>query len=306
VASVLIVEPPSSERDQLVALLAGAGHVVACTSDGEDAYQLFRLGRHDVAIVDERAARRGGLDLAQRLKSDVPGGFQPVVLVSDRVDAAARAQALAVVDDLLARPWDPGELAARVEALLRTRRLVDQLKKQTAESEARALDDRVTGLRNRVFLSERLQEEWKRAARYNEPLSLLLVGLDGLRDVEAKRGQPAVDRVLCAVAASTLASLRQIDLVTRHGPFELAALLPNTHFAGSLVCAERLVKAVRNLDVDGVRPTMSMGVAFYPGKDLAEPQDLLRVATRALDRARQEGSGHVCLVQHQGYLFRPQ
>jgi diguanylate cyclase (GGDEF)-like protein len=112
--------------------------------------------------------------------------------------------------------------------------------------------------------------------------------------------------VLVAVASVTVQALRQIDLVTRHGPAELAALLPNTHFAGSLVCAERLAKAVRSLEIDGMQPVVSMGIAFYPGKDLQEPQDLVRVAARALERARREGPGYVCLVQHQGYLFRPQ
>jgi diguanylate cyclase (GGDEF)-like protein len=304
-AAILIVEPPSPERDALTGLLTAAGHAVSLAADGEDALQLWRVTRHQLVVADERAPRRAGLELAARLKLETAQGFTPVVLVGERKDPAALAQALATVEDVVARPYHPVELAARIEALLRTRRLVDALRAARAESEARSLDDPVTGLRNRMFLLERLHEEWKRSARYNEPLSLLLVAVEGLRELGEKRGAEQADRVLAFVAGAALSSLRQIDLVTRHGDAELAALLPNTHFAGSVVCAERLHRAVRKGNVDGVTPLVSMGVAFYPGKDLAEPNDLLRVAAQALQLAQKDGPGAICLYQHQGYLFRP-
>jgi len=306
VAAILIVEPPSPERDALAAQLSGAGHTVSLATNGEDALALWRKSRHDLALVDERAPRRPGLELAARLKSETDQSFTPVMLVSDRADVSARVLALATVEDVIARPYAPAEVAARIEALLRTRRLVDALRVARAESEARALDDPLTGLRNRLFLIERLHEEWKRSARYNEPLSLLLIAVEGMAELKARRGAEAADRVLTFVAGQTVASLRQIDLVTRHADAELAALLPNTHFAGSVVCAERLHRALRSAAVDGATPVVSMGVAFYPGKDLSEPNDLLRMAVRALQRARQDGPGSICLYQHQGYLFRPE
>jgi two-component system, cell cycle response regulator len=114
-----------------------------------------------------------------------------------------------------------------------------------------------------------------------------------------------VDRVLLAIANAALRSLRQIDIVTRYGPAELAALLPNTHFAGSLICAERLHRESGKSPVEDFVPTVTMGIAFYPGKDVGEPADLLKMVSRALDRAREEGPGNICLYQHQGYLFQP-
>ena len=50
---------------------------------------------------------------------------------------------------------------------------------------------------------------------------------------------------------------------------------------------------------------VSMGIAFYPGKDVNDATDLMRMAARALERARKEGPGSICLYQHQGYLFQP-
>jgi diguanylate cyclase (GGDEF)-like protein len=111
--------------------------------------------------------------------------------------------------------------------------------------------------------------------------------------------------VLLSIANVALKSLRQIDVVCRYGPTELAALLPNTHFAGSLICAERLCREALRSPTEDFVPTVSMGISFYPGKDVSEPADLIKLGSRALDRAREEGPGSVCLVQHQGYLFQP-
>jgi hypothetical protein len=47
-----------------------------------------------------------------------------------------------------------------------------------------------------------------------------------------------------------------------------------------------------------------MGLAFYPGKDVTSAAELVRIAERAHERAQAEGPGSICLIQHQGYLFR--
>jgi diguanylate cyclase (GGDEF)-like protein len=220
-------------------------------------------------------------------------------------DAGARAATLAVADDVVARPYDPREVAARVAALLRTRAIVDELRLQRAESEAHSYADQATGLRNRAFLGERIGEEFKRAVRYNEPLSLVLLAVEGMRELIERRGPGTGDRMLMAVANASLRSLRQIDVVTRYGAAELAALLPNTHLAGALTCADRLRREMAVASVDELKPTVSMGIAFYPGKEVNDATDLLRMAARALERAREEGPGSICLYQHQGYLFQP-
>lgn len=299
-----MIEPPSAGRDELERVLADAGHRVQLAADGESALETWRAERPELAILDEAAARLNGIAVALRMKAESPAAFMPVVIVSSR-DALARAAALAVADDVVARPFDAREVGARVAALLRTRALVDELRLLRAESEAKTYADATTGLRNRAFLGERIGEEFKRAVRYNEPLSLVLLAVEGMREVIEKRGVGTADRLLQAVANASLRSLRQIDVVTRYGAHELAALLPNTHLAGALTCADRLRRETSTAAVDETRAVVSMGIAFYPGKDVNDATDLMRMAARALDRARQEGAGSICLYQHQGYLFQP-
>jgi two-component system, cell cycle response regulator len=303
-AGILIVEPPSPARDDLERALGDAGHRVLVVGDGESALQTWRSERQELAILDEAAQRLNGIAVATRMKAESPSAFMPVVMVTSR-DAVARAAALAVADDVVARPYDPREVVARCGALLRTRAIVDDLRLQRAESEARTYADAATGLRNRAFLGERLGEEFKRAVRYNEPLSLVLLAVENMRTVIDKRGAGTGDRMLQLVADASLRSLRQIDVVTRYGAHELAALLPNTHLAGALTCADRLRRETATAVIDDIKAVVSMGIAFYPGKDVNDATDLLRMAARALERAREEGAGSICLYQHQGYLFQP-
>jgi diguanylate cyclase (GGDEF)-like protein len=302
-AGILIVEPLSPARDELERRLRAAGHRVLIAADGEEALIAWRAERHELVIVDESAARLPAVALATRLKHETPLGFMPVLVVTARPET--RAAVLSAADDAVTRPFDAGEVVARAQALLRTRALVDELRAARAESEARTYSDVTTGLRNRAFLGERLNEEFKRAVRYNEPLSLVLLAVDGWREAVAERGAGAGDRLLQAVASATLRSLRQIDIVTRYGPAELAALLPKTHVAGALICAERIKREIAASPVDLKQPVASMGIAFYPGKDVSDATGLLRIAARALERAREEGPGSICLFQHQGYLFQP-
>jgi diguanylate cyclase (GGDEF)-like protein len=303
-AAILMVEPPSAARDDLERALGDLGHRVLVVSDGETALASWRAERQDLVIVDEGAARLAGVALAQRVKAETPLGFIPVLVITAR-DASARTSALAIADDVVTRPYEVREVLARVAALLRTRAIVDELRLQRAESEAHSYADPATGLRNRAFLGERIGEEFKRAVRYNEPLSLVVMATEGLREVIERRGAGTGDRMLQTVANAALRSLRQIDVVTRYGPAELAALLPNTHLAGALTCADRLRRETSSSAVDDLKPLVSMGIAFYPGKEVNDATDLLRMAARALERAREEGPGSICLYQHQGYLFQP-
>jgi two-component system cell cycle response regulator len=304
-SAILIVEPPSPGRDELERRLAEGGHRVRIAGDGEEALSAWRTERQELAIVDEGAPRVGGLALAMRMKSETQLGYMPVIVVTSRADTATFTQTLGVADDVVSRPLDVDRLLARVQALLRTRTIVDELRVARAESEARTHVDATTGLRNRAFLGERLNEEFKRAVRYNEPLSLVVMVIEGWRAVIEQRGGAFGDRLLQAVAAATMRSLRQIDVIARYGPAELAALLPNTHLAGALTCAERLRRENGAVKVDDLSPTVTMGISFYPGKDVSEAADMIRMASRALERAREEGPGSICLFQHQGYLFQP-
>jgi diguanylate cyclase (GGDEF)-like protein len=299
-ASILVADDLPLSRDLVLRILRDRGHRTSFASDGEEALQRFQRDEPDVVVLEMGLQRLSGVETCTRIKA-IATGFVPVILVSTRGDLETRLAALAVAEDFLVKPYDVAELDARIGVQLRTRRLVEELRRgKPAGTEGAMPVDPGTGLRTTAFLVERLGEEWRRSVRFNEPMAVLLAAAD-------VGGEAA----LAVVGTALKRILRQIDVVARGEGDVAAALLPNTHVAGALVAAERLKRELATGITSsgsgglGAGVTASLGIACYPGRDIGAADDLLRLAGRALDRAREEGPGHICLYQHQGYLFRP-
>ncbi|MBL8969556.1 MAG: diguanylate cyclase, partial [Myxococcales bacterium] len=104
------------------------------------------------------------------------------------------------------------------------------------------------------------------------------------------------------------AQVRKIDLVMRADERGFLLMLPNTHFPGALTVAERISRETRKPQRGGSSEgfTVSIGVSFFPNKDTHSLQDMLDLVGAALERARREQGGKICLFQHQGYLYAPE
>jgi diguanylate cyclase (GGDEF)-like protein len=185
-------------------------------------------------------------------------------------------------------PGEPGfDAAERAEELL------DHLHRRERELLRLATTDPLTGLPNRRALFEALEAEVLRSRRYGHPLALLMIDVDGLREVNNARGHPAGDRLLAAVAAVLREGVREVDLPARYGGDEFAVLLPETPLPGAMVAAERLRAAVEAADLgDGAGLTLSLGVAAAPPLD-RDVEGLLAEADAALYRAKNAGGNRV-------------
>jgi diguanylate cyclase (GGDEF)-like protein len=160
--------------------------------------------------------------------------------------------------------------------------------------------DDLTGLPNRSWFFDRLDEEVDRARRYGNPLSLVMVDLDHFRRVNDSFGHPLGDTALAEVARLLAANVRASDVVARYGGEEFMIILPETDAAGAALAAEklRMVVEVNDISLEGpeIKVTISCGVA-----DLASVHDARRslrdafvvAADRALHRAKQNGRNQV-------------
>jgi diguanylate cyclase (GGDEF)-like protein len=160
--------------------------------------------------------------------------------------------------------------------------------------ERQALTDELTDLANRRRFMEVVQREVARAARFNQPLALVLFDLDHFKQINDRFGHQAGDDVLRATASVIKSRIRETDLAARVGGEEFAVILPGTGESGAVTLAEYLRRDLTRLVKVGgdVSVTASFGVV-----DLAvagDVQQLIAAADHALYRAKRTGRDRVC------------
>jgi len=153
--------------------------------------------------------------------------------------------------------------------------------------------DALTGLCNRRLFDTRLREELRRASRYRTPLSLAIIDVDKLKDINDQHGHGAGDEALRTVARCLRDSCRINDLAARYGGDEFAILAPGTDAAGGLELASRLRAALddaRRIRVrDAIIPTISIGIGEFDPTDRGTPERLGAAADQALYAAKSLG-----------------
>ena len=168
----------------------------------------------------------------------------------------------------------------------------EQLRAQNEELERLSTTDGLTGLANRRFLTQRLEEERIRAARSNRVFSVLMADVDHFKEYNDTFGHPAGDEVLKKVAAILREATREMDCTARYGGEEFAVVLPETNIAGAIAVAERIREHTAREQFPGRQITLSIGVAEFPEHGDA-PQAVVAAADRALYQAKGDGRDRV-------------
>jgi diguanylate cyclase (GGDEF)-like protein len=316
---ILVVDDSRRQLEWLVKVLEREGYAVSAAADGEEALRKVRSEPPDLLLLDMILPDMDGLEVLRAVKARSEDQFIPVIILSVRSDLDSKVASLRIgADDFLAKPFAEAEILARCAAMLRIKQLQERLREtqrkteeQSRRLEEQSVTDALTGLKNRRFFDERLEEEFKRAQRYRDFLSLIMIDLDHFKEVNDRFGHPAGDVVLREAAALIRASIRDPDICARYGGEEFAVILPKTSMSGALAVAERVWRALAAKeyavppDASGegtVKVTASVGVAFYPAKEITAGALLLRAADEALYKAKQAGRNSICL--HQAEPFR--
>ena len=163
-----------------------------------------------------------------------------------------------------------------------------------------SVTDPLTGLANRRLLDKRLREELARVDRYNHPLTLMLLDLDGLKTVNDRKGHEAGDNAIRAVARTLQKTCRSTDLAARFGGDEFAILAPNITELEARTLAERIRRSL-GMEASWVAVnlpplTLSIGIADTRSISDLHPDRLYSAADRALYRAKSGGKDRVVLA----------
>lgn len=154
--------------------------------------------------------------------------------------------------------------------------------------------DALTGLANRRALDETLMTEFALAREQSRPLSILMFDIDHFKKFNDVHGHDQGDRVLKAFAQTALSSVREVlDTVCRYGGEEFMVIARETPQDGAVVLAERIREAVAAMQVDGLKVTVSIGVAGLDETAAPTPSALIELADAALYRAKEDGRNRV-------------
>lgn len=196
--------------------------------------------------------------------------------------------------DMIKTPVDNDELLIRAKSMLKIRDLREKLLQVSTT-------DELTGLHNRKYLHERLEQEMSRAKRYGTKLSCLLFDLDFFKVVNDIYGYDWGDVLLRSIADKLKQLIRKEDILTRYGDEEFLLILPNTSEENAFLFAERFRRDIEKMEFipageEERHPiTISGGISTYPClEDTDEDVNtIIRYAEHALYNAKKRGKNKI-------------
>ncbi|MEJ7810068.1 MAG: diguanylate cyclase [Gemmatimonadaceae bacterium] len=304
-ARILIVDDHEDNVEVLRARLEARGYDCDSAQDGEEALRKVAEHPPDLILLDVMMPRVDGHEVARQIKANPNLPFIPIIMQTALDSVSNKVEGLgAGADDYITKPINFAELEARVRAMLRIKRLQNELgeaNRKLADVNAKltemAVTDGLTGLYNRRHIEERLHEMFEHSDRLHEPMSCVMFDLDHFKSVNDTYGHQAGDAVLRELAALLKDVARGVDRVGRYGGEEFIALLPGTVLDAAVTFAERARQQVeeRVFAFEGgtLRRTLSCGVAAWPHPKIRHREQLVKAADDALYVAKDLGRNRV-------------
>jgi two-component system cell cycle response regulator len=295
---VLVVEDSPFSRKLLEHALSGASYSLLFAENANGALQLFKEHRPAVVITDWMLPDSSGPELCQRIRAESSGSYTYIILLTSMTEKKDIVKGLSSgADDYLTKPFDRGELLARIGVGRRIVNLHREIDAKNKLLEEMAHTDSLTGLANRRAIEEWAGRQLRGAARHGFPLWVIHMDLDCFKDINDTFGHNAGDQVLRRVGAILKETTRASDISGRMGGDEF--LLVMTHVEERFVplALERLRGQILSQQFSfGGKTfsiTASIGVCGFAGKQAPEFSTLVQQADNALYCAKRAGRNQI-------------
>jgi diguanylate cyclase (GGDEF)-like protein/PAS domain S-box-containing protein len=233
------------------------------------------------------------VDNAEKEMLCADGSRRSVLKSVKRIHMQSKEKLLECFVDISDRKHAENELLRTKDSLAVTNQ---ELKLVLAREEQFARTDPLTGVSNRLRFFEFSEHEFQVAARYQHPLSILMLDIDHFKQVNDTFGHAAGDQALRLIARAAQAQLRSTDVLARYGGEEFVALLSATDAAQAGLVAERIREHIAALVVEttkgNTQVTVSIGIASITPAD-ASIDTVIQRADEALYAAKQAGRNRV-------------
>ncbi|MDD2463177.1 MAG: diguanylate cyclase [Desulfobulbus sp.] len=298
---ILIAEDDVASRIALRGVLQKNGYQTVVTANGVEALQtLQQANAPRLAILDWMMPELDGLEVVRRIRSLATERPPYIILLTARDEKSDIIAGLeAGADDYLAKPFDPGELRARIEVGRRLVEMQDALHAHRELLHHQATHDPLTGLLNRRAILDRLHRELASLERQRGLLAVGMGDIDYFKRFNDVYGHQTGDDILCGIARLFQQVAGEHDTVGRIGGEEFLFVAPIASKEDHLRLFERLRACVQQTSISTksgeLACTLSIGVTCaMPGYSLDQ---VLESADQALYQAKNNGRN--CVISQE-------
>lgn len=316
--TVLIVDDNPVNLRLAVDFLEARDFIVLVAQDGESGLQRAKYATPHMILLDVILPGIDGFETCRLLKSDPQTKNLPIIFMTALADTEDKVKGFEVgAVDYVTKPIQQEELLARITTHLRVQSLTYQLQKQNQLLQHQALElqaarqeaeaacselqrlvhlDGLTEVANRRRFDQHLSKEWRRLAREQAPLSLILCDIDYFKKYNDCYGHQAGDACLQQIAQAIVrVAQRPADLVARYGGEEFAIILPNTDAEGAVQVAQLIGAEIKLLNIPHAESdvsnvvTASLGISSQVPHPEMLAESLIFTADRSLYAAKNQG-----------------
>lgn len=277
---ILIVDDNPKARKMLRRHLVKLDYEVVEAENGETALKKIQQYLPDVVLLDVMIRDMTGFEVCKQLRNIPQADLLYIIMLTTVTGSEHTIQGLDEgADDYITKPFDIGELLARIRVGFRT-----------VKKKRHAIIDTLTRLYNRNFFDTYLTREIDRVRRYQRNVVLIMIDLDHFKKVNDTYGHLVGDAVLTDIGKILRFQCRQSDIPVRWGGEEFVVLLPETELSGGCILAERIRQAIEGHEFESVASmTASLGIAGLSPSG----QELIKRADMALYEAKRRGRNRV-------------
>jgi two-component system, cell cycle response regulator len=297
--TVLVAEDDPMFRRLLERQLQGWGFQTVVVEDGSEAWKIIQqTNAPELLILDWMMPGIDGVELCRRVRKQQSARYPYVLLLTGKDAKQDVIDGLnSGADDYLTKPFDIGELHARLRSGKRILSLQRQLIQAQEALRFEATHDALTGLWSRGATLHLLGTEMQRSIRANTSTGILMIDLDHFKHVNDTYGHLAGDEVLKEAACRISQAVRSYDFVGRYGGEEFLAILTSCTLDDLRTIAERIRSTVADLPIAtrmaSVKATVSIGAVVTSTG--AHELESLAAADSALYEAKRSGRNRVII-----------
>ena len=297
-AKILLIDDSRLIAHVAKTILTKRGHEVILAQDGLAGLEAAKSQQPDIILLDLIMPVMDGYEVCKALKQEDSTEEIPVIMLTSKAEPADKVKGLEMgALDYVTKPFDEGELVARVNIHVRLKELYEAVQDKNRQLQELANRDGLTGLYNHRYFHEQLSKDFLRARRYHESLSCILFDIDHFKKFNDTYGHQTGDVVLSALGRVIEDSIRDSDFAARYGGEEFAVILYHTDPPAAVDVAERLRQMVEGREIQDedevLHVTISIGVATFPHEEIRDSKTLIECADKALYKAKENGRNRV-------------